>query len=987
MGRTKILDQNRIFETVIQGFCRKENDPEKGLYVLRDFLKIGGILPSSFTLCCLIHSFSSQGKMDRVIEVLELMSSGEVNYPFDNFVCSSVIYGFVKIGKPELAVGFYENAVNSGALKANIVTYTALLSAYFRLGRIEEASKMVARMENDGLSFDVVFYSNWIYEYFTEGIIEEAFRKYREMVNAKVKMDVVAYTVLIDGVSKQGNVEKAVGFLSKMIKNGVKPNLITFAAIMFGFCKRGKLKEAFAFFKMVEFFAIEVDEFTYAILIDGVCRKGDFDCAFRLLDEMDNKGIKPSIVTYNTIINGLCKAGRTSEADDISKSIVGDVFTYSTLLHGYVGENNAAGMLQTKKRFEAAGISPDVAMCNILIKALFMIGLFEDALIIYKGMPEMDLTANSVTYCTMIDGYCKAGRIDQALEIFDQFRRTPYSSSTACYDCIIHGLCKNGMVDMAIEVFMELVERNLSVDMMLFMRLVNVTCDTKGAGEASYLVQRMTNIGGDLVEVLCNNAISILYWKGSSDIMFDVFMVTRTNGLVLMSKPYYLILKTFLRDGKKFLTRIILTMFLKQCGMNEPRVGRILLDYMCMNDVNKALKFLRQMNENLSSVTLSASVLETLRKNGRALDAYKLIVGGQDKLPDMDMFRYTSITSGLCKEGHLGEALDLCDFARNKGISLSIATYNAVINGLCRQGCLVEALRLFDSLQDINLIPTETTYAILINSLSKEGLLVDARRLFDSMSCMNIKPNTRVYNSLINGYCKLGQIQEALKLFSDLEVVDHKPDEFTVSAVIYAYCQKGDSEGALWFFSEFKIKGILPDFLGFMYLIRGLVDKGRMEESRTILREMLQAKSVTDLLNTIDTEVDMEHVQNFLVILCERGSIQEAVAILDEIGSMSFPVGKRSISNDASAKREPHDMTLANTTKSESFTCTTENYLDHRAPNDEKLENVSETCSCQDEKISGFLDFDSSYELTASLCSKGEIRKANKLVEMISGFL
>ncbi|KAL3534895.1 hypothetical protein ACH5RR_003356 [Cinchona calisaya] len=987
MGKTKILHKNRIFDTLIQGFCRNENDPEKGLFVLQECLRTDGILASSFTFCCLIHCFSSQGKMDRVIEVLELMSSGKFKYPFENFVCSSVIYGFVKIGKPEIAVGFFENAVNSGSLKANIVTYTALLSAYFRLGRIEEASEMVSRMEENGLSFDVLFYSNWIHGFFREGIVEEAFRKYQKMVSTKVEMDAVAYTVIIDGISKEGNVEKAVGFLSKMIKDGVKPNIITLTAIILGFCKKGKLEEAFAFFKMVEDFEIKVDEIIYAILIDGVCRKGDFDCAFRLLDEMDNKGVKPSVITYNTIINGLCKAGRTSDADDISKNIVGDVFTYSTLLQGYVQEGNATGMLETKKRFEAAGISADVVMCTILIKSLFMMGLFEDALAIYKAMPEMDLEANSVTYCTMIDGYCKVGRIDEALEIFDDFRRTSDSSSATCYDCIIHGLCQNGMVDMAIEVFMELVERSLSVDWMLYMRLVNVAFNTKGGEGVLYLIHRMKNIGGELFEILCNDAISFLFRRGSSHILFDVFMVMWTNGFMLMSKPYYLILKFFLKDGKMMFTQTILAMFVKQYGMTEPRVNRILLDYMCMKDVNNALKFFRKMNENSFNVTFSASVLETLRKDGRALDAYNLIVGTEDKLHDMDMVNYSNIISGLCKEGHVGKALDLCEFARNKGVSLSIATYNAVMNGLCHHGCLVEALRLFDSLDDIKLLPSETTYVILIDSLSKEGLLMEARRLFDSMSLTNIKPNTRAYNSLINGYCKLGQMQEALKLLLDLEAVNLKPDEFTVSAVIHAYCQNGDTEEALGFFSEFKIKGILPDFLGFMCLIRGLIAKGRMEESRTILREMLQAQSVTGLLNRIDTEVEMESVQNFLVILCERGSIQEAVAILDEVGSMFFPVRRRSSSNDGSAKHKPCYMTLTDTAKSEHLTCTSENNIDHSACNDEKLQNISKTYAYQGEKISISMDFDSSYALIASLCSKGEIGKANKLVEMMSDLL
>ena len=96
-------------------------------------------------------------------------------------------------------------------------------------------------------------------------------------------------------------------------------------------------------------------------------------------------------------------------------------------------EENIPGILQTKKRLEESGISMDVVMCNVLIRALFMMGAFEDVYALYKGMPEMDLIPNSVTYCTMIDGYCKVGRIEEALEVFDEFRKT-LISSLACYN-------------------------------------------------------------------------------------------------------------------------------------------------------------------------------------------------------------------------------------------------------------------------------------------------------------------------------------------------------------------------------------------------------------------------------------------------------------------------------------------------------------------------------------------------------------------------
>ncbi|KAK2648031.1 hypothetical protein Ddye_015520 [Dipteronia dyeriana] len=61
--------------------------------------------------------------------------------------------------------------------------------------------------------------------------------------------------------------------------------------------------------------------------------------------------------------------GRTSDADEFSKDILGDVVTYSTLLHVYIEKDNVKGIMGTRERLEESGIIMDVVMCNILIKA------------------------------------------------------------------------------------------------------------------------------------------------------------------------------------------------------------------------------------------------------------------------------------------------------------------------------------------------------------------------------------------------------------------------------------------------------------------------------------------------------------------------------------------------------------------------------------------------------------------------------------------
>ncbi|KAI6703132.1 hypothetical protein NL676_012268 [Syzygium grande] len=557
---------------------------------------------------------------------------------------------------------------------------------------------------------------------------------------------------------------------------------------------------------------------------------------------MDRKRISPGVVTYNTVVNGLCKSERTCEADKFSKGVVADVVTYSTLLHGYIGEENVQGVLHTRQRFEEAGFSMDIVMCNMLIKASFMVGAFEDAHALYKRMANLNLTADSITYCTLIDGFCKLGRIDEALEIFDEFRETSISS-VACYNRILQGLCREAMIDMAIDVFLELIEKDLPADTRI--------CFSESA--------------------------------------LEIYMLMRRNGLLITSKSYFLMLKGLI-DGKKHMIEPFLCKFVKEYGSGDPKVGKTIARYLSLKDVDRALQFVNKMKEGKSIVTLTTSVFKILIQDDRVLDAYKLLMDTIDHVP-LDVVDYSIMVNGLCKRGYLNQALDLCSFIRKKGIALNVVSYNSVINGLCRQGQLMEAFRLCDSLEKVGLVPSGITYGTLIDALCREQFLTDAQLLFQKMIRKGLEPGTHVYNSLIDSYSKIGMLDNALQLLHEMEMKGLKVDAFTVSAVINGFCRSGDMEGALTLFSEFKNKAILPDLLGFQYLLRGLSAKGRMEEARNVLREMLQSQPIVELIDKVDSEFETES-NNFLVLLCEQGNIKEAITLLDEIGNMYHPIQK-----------------------------------------------------------------------------------------------
>ncbi|KAJ0266887.1 Pentatricopeptide repeat-containing protein [Hirschfeldia incana] len=871
ISKSSLFPKIHILDSLIHGL----DDPDKALSLLHQ----NGAFPSPSTLSSLIHKFVSKGEMEKAVEVLEMITNKKVN----NFVSSAVVSEFCKIGKPELALGFFETALNSEALSPNVVTYTTIVTALCQLGKADEVRDLVKRLEEDeSFEFDCVFYTNWIHGYLKGGALMDALMLDTRMVEKGINRDAVSYSILIDLFSKEGRFEKAFGLLGKMIKEGVEPSLITYTAIMRGLCRKGRLEEAFALFDRVLSMGMDVDEFVYVTLIDGVCRKGDLDRAFALLGDMEQRGVKPSVLTYNVVINGLCRAGRVSEADEISKGVLGDVVTYSTLLDSYIKEGDVDAVLEVRRRFVEASIPMDLVMCNVLLKAFLFVGAYGEARVLYRAMPEMDLTPDAVTYSTMIDGCCKTGQIEEALEVFDELRKSSVSSSSSvCYNRIICALCEKGMFETAMEVLTEMCDKGLYLDINTSHTLLHSVHASGGEKGILGLVSRLEQLSSNIPLAMFNDAILLLCKRGSFDAAVEVYMVMRRKGL---------------------------------------------------------------------TVTCLSTFLKALVDNLRALDAYSLVV---KTLPSMDVIDYTIIVDGLCKEGFLTKALDLCTFAKQRGVILNIITYNALIHGLCQQGCLVEALRLFDSLEKIGLVPSHVTYGILIDSLCKEGLFLDAETFLESMVTKGLVPNILIYNSMIDGYCKLGRTEDAVNVLTRKMMGRVTPDAFTVSSLIKGYSKKGDMEEALRVFAEFKGKNISADFLGFLYLIKGLCTKGRMEEARSVLREMLVSEPVVELINRVDAElVESESVRVFLVELCEQGRVPQAVKILEEISSTFYL---------SSGKK-----------KSGSY---------------QRLQLLNDVGEKEVEKEGYVNDFHSLHSTVSSLCSSGKLKQANEFVMSVLSFM
>ncbi|KAL6572667.1 hypothetical protein OROMI_013625 [Orobanche minor] len=163
----------------------------------------------------------------------------------------------------------------------------------------------------------------------------------------------------------------------------------------------------------------------------GIAR-GNVEEGLRLRDKMMLKGLKFNGISYRTLISSLCRNGQINEAlsllSELSDGDVEpDLFLYSmiNIIHGLckLGEVEKA-----------------VQLYKIYIK----VGDLAEAIRLYENLLKKGSDPTIVTFNTLINGLCKAGKLDLARKWLDDMKMLNVVPAIVTYTTIMNAFCEVG---------------------------------------------------------------------------------------------------------------------------------------------------------------------------------------------------------------------------------------------------------------------------------------------------------------------------------------------------------------------------------------------------------------------------------------------------------------------------------------------------------------------------------------------------------------
>jgi pentatricopeptide repeat protein len=466
------------YNTYIKG-CAQINDFNRAYCAFNQMLK--EVNPNDVTFNTMIDVCVRTNNMTHVWKVIELMKDYDIKP--DNFTYSTIIKGLNKDGdkwenEAELnfAINLFKNVKKFS--KPDEILYNCLMDACLRFKKYDMMMEFYDEMQQDGVKPSSITCGIIIKMYGMTSRLDKAFEMYEEMKRENINLSSVTYGCLINACIKNDNIKKALELYKEIEDNGVEMNTILYTTLIKVYSRMKNLQKVMEIFnKMKKDKNLSPNNITYNSVIDSCIKNEEIALAEKLFSEMKRNGLKPDIITFSTLIKGCLKSQELNKAIDyllgmkqfnispdevllnslldgcdkmkkynraveifeyvLSFKTEPSMMSYSIMMKvfGKLNDFPSSKKLMDEVKKKSKNISLIIFTCYI--KTCFSTKNIEEAISIYKQFKEFKLTADSITYTTLLKGLMSCHCDDHIYFILkDSLELNIFLNNSIYYDCV-----------------------------------------------------------------------------------------------------------------------------------------------------------------------------------------------------------------------------------------------------------------------------------------------------------------------------------------------------------------------------------------------------------------------------------------------------------------------------------------------------------------------------------------------------------------------
>ncbi|KAG6469524.1 pentatricopeptide repeat-containing protein At3g62470, mitochondrial-like [Zingiber officinale] len=368
-----------------------------------------GFSHDSETYTKMLSVLSKTRQFETMMEFLEEMGRKEF-LNMDAFKIAIIGFSAARQIKKSLAIFQLMKKFN---FKAGQETFNCLIEALAKVKLGKEAQALFDKMK-DQYPPDLRTYTFLLSGWFKLKNLTEASRVWNEMLDMGFEPDVVVYNTMIDGLILGHRRSDAIKLLELMKAKGPAPNSRTYTIVIQDLCKAGKMDLAVNRFQEMLDAGCARDVVTYTCLIVGFGNDRQMDKVSSLLSEMTEKGCPPDARTYNALIKLMTNRNMQGDAVRIYKEMIKKGFeptihTYNMLMKSCFHGNNYLMGCAAWEEMGHKGICPDINSYTVFIGGHIRHGRPGEACKYLEEMINKGMQAPQIDYNKFVADFARMG--------------------------------------------------------------------------------------------------------------------------------------------------------------------------------------------------------------------------------------------------------------------------------------------------------------------------------------------------------------------------------------------------------------------------------------------------------------------------------------------------------------------------------------------------------------------------------------------------
>lgn len=357
----------------------------------------------------------------------------------------------------------------------NVVSWTALITAYVKHGHGDKALHCFEQMQQEGLSSDSVTFTCSLKACGIIRAIDKGRAIHSDLTRKGLEKDSAIGSTLVDMYAKCELLSEA----EKVFEKLPVRNVIAWTALIAGYTDHGHGKEALNCFKQMRQEGVYPDAVTYICSLKACSLVKASQNGRAIHAEISRKGLESDLIVGSTLVDMYVKCGLLTKARAVfDKLPVRDVVLWTTLMDGYAEHGSEEEALNCFNLMRHQGFSPAAATFVCGLKACSNLGSTIKGQELHSEITKKGLERDLLVGNTLVDVYAKCGSLADAKDVLEKLPTRDVITWTA----LATGYGQQGETENMFCIFDRMVGDGVKPNLATFVNVLNA-CNHAGLVE------------------------------------------------------------------------------------------------------------------------------------------------------------------------------------------------------------------------------------------------------------------------------------------------------------------------------------------------------------------------------------------------------------------------------------------------------------------------------------------------------------------------